>query len=92
MGRSSSVGVRHLRNHLSRTLARVRDGETLVVTDREVPVAVLTRILPGNAAELLRALVRTGQVAWAGGKPRGAARPPRGAGPTVADAVIEDRR
>jgi hypothetical protein len=37
-------------------------------------------------------LMRQGIVRWSGGKPRGAPRPPRIKGPTVARAVIEDRR
>lgn len=33
------VGVRELRNSLSRYLHKVREGETIVVTDRGKPVA-----------------------------------------------------
>lgn len=39
---SASVGIRELRNDLSRYLRRVRGGERLVVTDRNRPVALLT--------------------------------------------------
>ena len=51
------VGVRELRNHLSRYLDRVRDGEEVIVTDRGravarvVPVAderVLDRLMYGQ--------------------------------------------
>jgi prevent-host-death family protein len=35
------IGVRELRQHASRYLARVRQGETLEVTDRGRPVALL---------------------------------------------------
>lgn len=38
---SDEVGIRELRQDLSRYLRRVRDGERLVVTDRNRPVAVL---------------------------------------------------
>jgi hypothetical protein len=41
---------------------------------------------------VLRDLVRKGEVAWSGGKPQGAKKPPRVKGPSVADAVIEDRQ
>lgn len=37
------VGVRELKSHLSQYLAKVRRGETIVVTDRGQPVA---RIVP----------------------------------------------
>lgn len=39
---SCSIGVRQLRENLSATLKRVRDGETLRVTDRGHPVALLS--------------------------------------------------
>lgn len=88
----TAVGVRELKNHLSRYLRRVRAGEQLVVTERGQPVAVISS--PGGAApdRHLERLLRHGVVRWNGGKPRGAPRPPRIKGPTVAQAVIEDRR
>lgn len=39
-----SIGVRELRQHASRYLDRVRQGETLVVTDRGRPVARLVPV------------------------------------------------
>jgi len=44
---SDEVGIRELRQDLSRYLRRVREGERLVVTDRNRPVALLTP-LPEN--------------------------------------------
>jgi prevent-host-death family protein len=38
------VGVRELKNHLSRYLERVRDGEEIIVTDRGHPVARLSAV------------------------------------------------
>lgn len=38
---TETVGVRELRQNLSRYLARVKQGERLVVTERNRPVAVL---------------------------------------------------
>jgi prevent-host-death family protein len=38
------VGVRELKQNLSSYLRRVADGETLQVTDRGVPVAVLSPV------------------------------------------------
>lgn len=40
-----SVGIRELKQNASAVIARVRSGETLVVTDRGVPVA---RIIPAG--------------------------------------------
>jgi prevent-host-death family protein len=45
-GNGSRVGVRELRQNLSRYLRRVLRGETLEVTDRGRPVAVLAPLPP----------------------------------------------
>jgi prevent-host-death family protein len=37
-----NVGVRELKQHLSEYLRRVADGEVIQVTDRGVPVALIT--------------------------------------------------
>lgn len=53
-----SIGVRELRQHASRYLARVAGGETLEVTDRGRPVA---RLVPVNRDEW-QTLVASGRV------------------------------
>jgi prevent-host-death family protein len=50
---TGTVGVRELRQELSRYLRRVRRGERLVVTDRNRPVAVLAP-LPEDEDPLAR--------------------------------------
>lgn len=50
---SDRVGVRELRQNLSRYLRRVLSGETLEVTDRGRPVAVLAP-LPAEATAIDR--------------------------------------
>ncbi len=47
MSASTTVGVRELRQNLSRYLERVKDGETLTVTERGHEVA---RLVPSHAA------------------------------------------
>jgi len=54
-----NVGVRELRDGLSRHLADVRSGHTLTVTDRGVPVA---QIVPLGAPSALDRLVEEGRV------------------------------
>ena len=49
------IGVRELRQHASRYLARVVRGETLEVTDRGRPVARLVPITPDVWADLTAA-------------------------------------
>lgn len=58
-----SVNIADLKNHLSRYLQEVREGEELVVRDRSVPIA---KIVPLSAAVDIDpedlALVATGQL------------------------------
>jgi prevent-host-death family protein len=88
----SHVGVRELKNGLSRYLKRVKGGEEIVVTERGRSVA---RIVPAKATNLTRALeplVREGAVRWSGGKPRGASRRPVIQGQSLSEIVLADRR
>lgn len=54
MSHMDRVGVRELRRDASGILRRVAAGETIEVTDRGRPVAVLTRTAPGGLARLER--------------------------------------
>lgn len=49
------VGVRELRQRASELLRLVEQGETIEVTDRGRPVALLTPIPEGSALERMRA-------------------------------------
>ena len=57
---SDRVGVRELRQDLSRYLRRVRAGERLVVTERGRPLAVLSPC--AEAGDALDALVAEGRM------------------------------
>lgn len=52
----TSVGVRELRQRASELLRRVEEGETIEVTDRGRPVAVLSPVPEGSPLEQLHAL------------------------------------
>jgi len=83
------VGIRELRADLSRWIARVREGEEIVVTDRGRAVA---RVLPVDGERPIDRLVRQGVVVpapspWSGPLPE----PVEGAGP-LSDIVLEERR
>jgi prevent-host-death family protein len=86
-----TLGIRELRDRLSATIERVRRGETVAVTDRKRPVAMIVPFRAEGEEAALRHLAAAGRLAWAGGKPSGARRPPRVAGATVSSAVLEDR-
>jgi prevent-host-death family protein len=87
----TTVGIRELKSQLSRYLKRVRAGERLLVTERGEPVAVISPPAASTAERRIEAMLRLGVAHWAGGKPRGARRPPKVKGRAVAAAVIEDR-
>jgi len=87
-----TIGIRELRDKLSATLARVREGETVTVTDRNRPIALIVPAGRAGDEQLVRELAGTGRLSWSGGKPRGSRRPPVVRGAPVSDAVMEDRR
>lgn len=51
----ASVGVRELRQAASELLRRVEQGETIEITDRGRPVALLSPVPDGGPLERLRA-------------------------------------
>lgn len=83
------VGVRELKNHLSRYLGRVRDGEEIVVTDHGRPVARLVAV--DASSDRLNDLVRAGLVRPARSARGSLPGPVRGSGP-VSDSVSDQRR
>lgn len=54
------VGVRDLKNQLSRYLVRVRAGEEIIITDRGLPVALISAL--DHSDDRLAALVASGAV------------------------------
>jgi len=85
----SMVGVRELRQHLSKYLRRVVRGETLEVTDRGRPVAVLAP-LPQPSTPLEQ-LVASGRVVRPD-EDLMALLPPRGRISTrLSEALLEER-
>lgn len=72
------IGIRELREDLSRAIRRVRGGEVLEVTDRGQPVARLVPIGPVTGP--LSALVAEGRI-----------RPPRSAGPLPRPLTLRSR-
>jgi prevent-host-death family protein len=82
------VGVRELRDGLSRHLAAVRQGQTITVTDHGRPVA---RIVPVDSPTALEKLVAEGKVTPARRRPQ-ALPPPVAASGTVSDLIDAQRR
>ncbi len=83
------IGVRELRQNASVYLERVKKGESIEVTERGIPVAVLS---PAPALSLLDRLVAEGQVSPARGDVTAwlADNPP--IGPAGLSAVVQQMR
>jgi prevent-host-death family protein len=88
----SEVGVRELKNRLSRYLKRVQAGEEVIVTEHGRTIARLVPVKVPEIQETLRPLLRDGYIRWSGGKPHGAGKPPKMRGRSIAELIIEDRR
>jgi len=91
----SRVGVRELRQNLSVFLDRVKDGETLTVTEHGQVVAVLAPALRASASVLER-LVADGRATAPGRRWRDVPSPrrapaPGGAGESVLTELREER-
>lgn len=83
-----NVGVRELRDHLSRYLTRVGEGHTIIVTDHGRPVA---RIVPADVPTTLERMIAEGKVTPASrGKSERPA--PIATAGTVSDLIDEQRR
>jgi prevent-host-death family protein len=82
------VGIRALRDELSRHLAEVRRGRTVTVTDHG---RVIARIVPAGGPTALERLIGEGRVQPAKRRKRPAPEPVS-ATETVSDLVAEQRR
>jgi prevent-host-death family protein len=87
----TEVGIRELKAHLSKYLRRVREGYSVLITDRGKPIG---RIVPAEQplADRLRVMVDTGALLWSG-RPLVLAEPVANISGdrTIADLLIEDR-
>jgi prevent-host-death family protein len=82
------VGVRELRDNLSRHLAEVRSGSTITVTDHGKPIA---RIVPVGRPTALEALRAAGKVTPAK-RPKADLPDPIDAAGMVSDLIDDQRR
>ena len=89
-----TIGARELKNRLGTYLRQVREGATIVVTDRGKPVAELRAVSPAKTDEeaRLQELVASGLLAPRTGRKLTERRKPiRIAGPPLSETIIEDR-
>jgi antitoxin (DNA-binding transcriptional repressor) of toxin-antitoxin stability system len=92
----SMVGIRELKNQLTRYLRRVKQGEEIVVTERGRPVAVIHRIRCDDPVASLEArlagLALEGLVTLPTSKPLKKVRSIKVKGPAISKSILEDRR
>jgi prevent-host-death family protein len=92
----STVGVRELKNRLTRYLRETKNGGEIVVTERGTPIAVIRSIRDVKRASSLEArlgaLAAGGVVTLPRRKPRNGVRLVTVKGPPLSRTVLEDRR
>jgi len=92
MPRHATVGARELKTRLGGYLQQVRQGRTLVITDRGEPVAELKPLhRAGTEDAALERLKFLGAVTRLENRPLAPFRPVRTRGPSISDAILEDR-
>ena len=92
MSRRATVGARELKTRLGGYLQQVRQGRTLVITDRGEPVAELKPLRrTGTEDAVLEQLKAIGTVTRRENRLLAPFRPVRGRGPAISDAIIDDR-
>ncbi|MFE3546050.1 type II toxin-antitoxin system Phd/YefM family antitoxin [Nocardia sp. NPDC059177] len=82
------IGVRDLRDHLSRHLAEVRSGRSVTITDHGNPIA---RIVPVDRLTALEQLRKEGRIQPARKRKQTTTEPIQGGG-IVSDLVDDQRR
>ncbi len=91
-----TVGVRELKNGLTRYLRRTKHGEEIIVTERGKPIALLTPIKSAKQARSLEArlaaLAAQGWLTLPTRKPLKRIRAVKIQGGLISRTVIEDRR
>jgi len=92
MPRRAMVGARELKMRLGGYLQQVRQGRTLVITDRGQPVAELKPLHGTGADARMEQLKALGAVTRSEDRPLAPFRPIRSIGPSVSDAILEDRQ
>ncbi len=86
------AGVRDLKNRLSHYLRQVKQGRSVMISERGKIVATIVPVQEHPDIGKLKKLVQAGLGTWRGGKPKGASRSVVIKGKPVAEIVLEERR
>jgi prevent-host-death family protein len=85
------VGVREMKNSLSRYLKYVKEGEVIIITEHNKPVAKLIP-MEDNMLPEYETLIKEGSLSWGGGKPQGSLEKKIKKDKQLSEYVTEDRR
>lgn len=89
------AGIREIKNRLSYFLKQVQEGKSVLIKDRNRPVARLVPVMETKnnvPVEIIR-LIESGLASWNGGKPKGIDFPVTNkTAVLVSEMVTEDRR
>ncbi|MBW1814503.1 MAG: type II toxin-antitoxin system prevent-host-death family antitoxin [Deltaproteobacteria bacterium] len=86
------IGIRELKENMSRYMKKVKTGEKIIVTDRKKEIAVIMPLVNKAGEEKLYELIQRGMASWAGSIPEGMPERIITKKQSVSSAVIEDRR
>ena len=87
-----TVGIRELKENLSKYLKSVKSGEKIIITDRKKEVAIIVPFGMETDEEKILQLTQRGIAHWNGTKPMGTRSRIESRGRSVSEAVLEDRR
>ncbi len=87
-----TVGIRELKENLSKYLRSVKSGQRIIVKDRKREVAIIVPFGTETDEEKVLELIQRGLVHWSGTKPMGMRSRIKSRGSSVSEAVLKDRR
>ena len=87
----TAIGIRELKAHLSQYLKRVKNGETLSITEHGRLLAMVVPTPKNDTQAALWDLVRQGKLTWSGGKPTGLKNPVPNRGKSLRRLISDDR-
>ena len=91
-----TVGVKELKNRLTRYLRRTKQGEEVIITERGTPIALIQPIRSADRAVSLEArlasLAARGVIALPTRKPLRRIRLAKVSGEPLSKTIVEDRR
>jgi prevent-host-death family protein len=85
------VGIREVKNGLSRYLKHVKNGESIIITERNKPIAKIVP-LDDDLLPEYDTLIKEGTISWSGGKPKGHVGKKKKQDKMISDYVSDDRR